>query len=276
MHAAIRSPRATLASASVFVALNVCLQAQAGVVSVTGAFTSITPDAALSQSTVTSHLASGPTTQPLRDGETTLLPAGTSNIDYEAASGFFINSFRFTPGDDANVNRGDIFRLGSFTFTNGTWFVFTEPDGTRLDTVRLRFSLTTHSSTAELDNHVFSGTINMVVNPNDANDPYVSADYFYVAERPDLGSVRVFERNIQPSGNPGSTGTAEFYGQIGSLIPTSFSNPSGGAFLSPSVGIDPLVNPVPEPGILSLTMAGLGWMFMMRQKPKARTGRAHA
>ena len=273
MSTALRKPIVTLAGAFAFVAFNVCPQAQAGVVSVTGQFTSITPEAAVSNATVTSYRASGATTQPLLDGQTTVLPAGTSNIDYSAGVGT-VNNFHFTPADDANVSRGDIFKLGSFTFTNGTWFVFRSDDGlSLLNTIRLPFSLTTHSSTVELNNQVFNGTINLVVNAN-SDDPYVSADYFYVAERPDLGSVRVFEQFVQPPGNPGFTGTAEFYGQIGSLIPRSFSNPSGAAFLSPSVGIDPLVNPVSEPDILPLTMLGLGWIVAMRRKTKARTKRA--
>lgn len=73
-----------------------------------------------------------------------------------------------------------------------------------------------------------------------------------------LGSVRVYERAYQPAGNPGNTGSVDLYARIGSLIPTRFSNPSSGAFLSAS--LDPVTS-IPEPAtaaMLSLGLALLG------------------
>ena len=199
----------------------------------------------------------------------TALPSGTSKIEFPVSRQnptFLTNTFAFTPGDPANVSAGDIFKLGSFTFTNGTWF----------DTIQLAFSLTTHSANPTLDNHVFSGTMNLIVNPNVAGDPYLSADYFYIAERPDLGSVRVFERLIQPAGNPGFTGTADIYGEIGSLIPTSFANPSGGAFLSPSIETDPMVGTTPEPGSFCLMAMSLACVAFVARAKQLRTARSRA
>lgn len=234
------------------------LRAQAAMVTVTGEFSAFTADNAGSEATVTALGAFTPVTTSVQTGVATSLPAGTSKIDFKFSpnSGFITNSFEFTPGDAADVNRGDIFRLGSFTFTNGTWF----------DAIHLAFSLTTHSADSALNNQVFTGTMNLVVNPNVADDPFLSADYFFIVERPDLGSVRVFERLIQPLENPGFTGTAEFYGRIGSLIPTSFANPSGGAFISPSTQTDPAV--VPEPGTLCLLAGGAAFVALPRRSKK--------
>ena len=253
-----------VATCAVFI---VASQARASLVSVTGEFSSFTPDTAFSQSILTAYDASGGTTTlGLASGQTTALPSGTSKVDFNVgtSSSDITNTFAFTPGDPANVNVGDVFRLGSFTFTNGTWF----------DTIALTFSLTTHSANAALDNHVFAGTMDLVVNPNVLGDPYLSADYFYIAERPDLGSVRVFEKAIQPPGNPGFTGTVDLYGQIGSLIPTSFANPSGAAFLSPSVSSDPMVGAVPEPGTLSAMAMGLACLAFVARTTKRRAARS--
>ena len=249
MHTAIVIPRASWAIAAACLVLVVGTRSRAEQVTVTGEFSSFRPETGFIDSVLTAYDPAGPTTLSVASGQATALPSGTSKIDFLAFPSPFVltNTFEFNPGDPVDVNRGDVFRLGSFTFTNGTWF----------DSIDLAFTLTTHSSNAALDNQVFAGTMVLVVNPNDQADPYISADYFYIAERPDLGSVRVFERAIQPSGDPGYTGTVDFYGRIGSLIPTGFAHPSPAAFLSHSITADPQFNPVPEPASLVSTTLGL-------------------
>lgn len=66
-----------------------------------------------------------------------------------------------------------------------------------------------------------------------------------------FGSVRVPE--IQEGDN---TGSVELVGRLGSLKLAVFQNPSGGAFLFPTV--DPTtVAPIPEPGTVLLFGSGL-------------------
>ena len=232
-------PKAHRLLAAAILALLLAPTARAGQVTVTGEFTTFTPESVGTQSTLTATGPAGSTPTPIGGEVTSTLAAGTTQVDFKftPSAAFLNNTFAFTAGPAAEVNVGDTFRLGSFTFTNGTWF----------DNIEIGFALTTHSETAALDGHVFTGTMDLVVNPNDPTNPYLSADYFFIEERPDLGSVRVFEPSIQPPGNPGNTGTVDLYARIGSLIPTAFENPSPGAFLSGSIGTDPQLPPSPSP-----------------------------
>ncbi len=45
------------------------------------------------------------------------------------------------------------------------------------------------------------------------------------------------------------------FARIGSLIPASFENPSGGVFLSQS--LEPITSAVPEPDTVAMLLAGL-------------------
>ena len=193
----------------------------------------------------------------------------TTNIDFTyAAAGFtppnpFPNAFTFTAAPEADVIVGETFQLGTFTYTNGQWFP--EAD--------IRFSLITSSRRdLALNGQSFLGTLHLVATEPGIFPfvPDAEADYFYVLERPDLGSARVYEQNRQPPGNPGNVGSFAFNGRIGSLIPTGFVALDSAGFTNSS--ILPALDPVPEAETYAMLLAGLGLLgFMARRRRKLPT-----
>jgi hypothetical protein len=167
------------------------------------------------------------------------------------------NLVMFTPAAPQDVILGQEFLLGTFTYRNGIWF--TDPT--------FGFTLTTSSSDTSLDGQVFSDSLHLTITGNAAsNTPEQNADFLSFVVRSDLGSVRGYELSDSPNGS--NIVTADFYGRIGSLIPTRFANAQGGGFLDPSVG----VLPAAEPGTLALLGIGIGIGVVGRSlKKKTRT-----
>lgn len=165
-----------------------------------------------------------------------------------------VNAISFTPGPAANVNVGDEFLIGTFAFTNGGWFgsipvaggTYTYPESA------FGFQILTHSTTPALDAHTFSGTLKLHITGESDGTPAGDADYFYIAERPDLGYVGVYESWNTPPGGANS-GTIELWGRIGSLVPTRFANAQGLVLASELPAA-----PIPEPQTRALLLAGLG------------------
>jgi hypothetical protein len=192
--------------------------------------------------------------------QTVLLPAGTTSAEFAIPSLANPNRITFTAADPALVNFGDEFKVGTLTYTNGNWSPL----------AYIGFSMTTASSDLALDNHTFTGSIVVRVSSPPASpvpDPEAHADFFYLegASGPLslLGSVRVYESFQQPAGNPGNTGSADLYARIGSLVPTRFDNPTGGAFLSASL------EPVPEAGTWAMMAAGLAAVGTLAKRRSA-------
>jgi len=92
----------------------------------------------------------------------------------------------------------------------------------------------------------FNGTIRLVGKADDSGDPVKNADWFYIQESPELGSVGVFE---------GETGTIEIYGKFGSLDLVEFKNPTDQTLTSDSLPYDSA--PIPEPATVLLFGLGL-------------------
>jgi PEP-CTERM motif len=172
------------------------------------------------------------------------------------------NRIAFTPTVGADVNVGDTFKLGTFSFQNGAW-LGDFPDGT------FEYRIRTASSNPALDGHSFVGYIDFHVTSGlsadgqiASTDPVANADYFYF--RPDpfnpgsvpVGFVGVYEAEsiLQPPGGS-NTGTIDLYGRIGSLIPEYFANPQG-VTLQASLPVVPNA-PVPEPSTWALLLLGL-------------------
>lgn len=163
------------------------------------------------------------------------------------------NGITFTPSGPLDLQVGASFNIGTFTLTNGSWFG-NSPGENVIPPTDFGFTVTTHSADASLNGHTFSGTLPFVVTaPAEAVATVESdADYFYLVERPDLGTMRVYE-STDPWGQPqalGNTGSIDLRVRIGSLIPEALVNATGAAFVGAPA-------PVPEPGSLALWLGGL-------------------
>ena len=237
--------------------------AYASLVTVSGEFLTFSASSVVVPNNATVNSIALTDTVPASARTDTLnLSPGTDKVDFTYFgdnSPTFFNSFSFASGAPADVNVGDSFNLGTFTFTNGFGFQETE----------VTFKLITHSIDLALDNHVFTGTMNLVVNTG-STDPYLAADYFFIAERPDLGSARVFDLAFQPSTNPGNTGTFDIFGNIGSLIPNQFVATNDAGFVSSKIGPlspsdIPGATPLSLPATWALIVAGVaGFLFSRR------------
>ncbi len=192
---------------------------------------------------------------------TVALVARTTSVQFEYPSLIGLdyanpNVVSFAAAPPSVVSEGDTFKIGTLTYTNGFWYPFAS----------VGLSITTHSATAALDGHNFSGDIIVKVSaPYDENDAEDNADYFYLqdADGPltTLGSARVYERAYQPPTLPGNTGTVDVYARIGSLVPVRFDHPSADAFLSSS--LDPVISSVPEATSQAMMAVGLlaAWLL---------------
>ncbi|MFP4105597.1 MAG: choice-of-anchor K domain-containing protein [Phycisphaerae bacterium] len=175
-----------------------------------------------------------------------------SYADYDAES----NELSFVPAGSVVPDSDGLFKLGTLTFLNGTYLPSKRGS-------QIGFTISAEAPDGEL--HSFEGTFVLETNSDDVEinpTPEERADYLYVEEDPALGSLRVFDAS---DGN--NTGSAEIWGRFGSLDLVEFRNPTGGAFISPSVTPQPAA--IPEP----LTMLGLtsglltaGWAARRRRR----------
>ena len=196
----------------------------------------------------------------------TLSFAATSSVTFfgsQFGTDLTHNMIAFTPAAPQDVaGVGSIFDLGTLSFTNGIWF------GTNA-AATFHITLTTVSSDPALNGKVLDDSITLFITPNDFSTPKTpaeNADFIYFTSFSGIGSERVYELNDSPTGS--NTGSGELFGKIGSLIPTSFKNPTGAAFIDAGVGAEPSAA-VPEPGtigLLGLGLLGLGMASRKRLK----------
>jgi hypothetical protein len=205
-------------------------------------------------------------TTPYRQSVEVALAADKSKVQFEYTDGIgpaaSPNVVAFQAVGPATVEVGDVFKVGTISYTNGFWYPF----------ARIGLRIDVSSDVAALNGHSFQGSIIVAVS---SPEPYVpepvsNADYFYLEDAggplSSLGSVRVYEAHVQPVGNPGNTGTVDLYARIGSLVPTRFDNPSAGAFLSASLQPLPAV---PEPSTYALMLGGLALVGGMARRRRA-------
>ncbi len=187
------------------------------------------------------------------------------SISYGYANGTRVNAFSYSSDTSNVLNFGpdNAFTLGSITYTNG-WFYFESA---------WDFELTTHSDFPLFDGHVFQGRLHLFAPDNHDGEPERSADYFFIEDAAgqalqDIGSARVYDYAYCPDNDPTApacnTGSVDIIGHINSLHIDALANPSGGAFISPS--LDPLDTPVDEPPAFWLTLAGLAAVGASRRK----------
>lgn len=189
-------------------------------------------------------------------GSMTFAP-GTQSVQFystDSSSPEGDNLISFAPKNDLTLTAvGQQFLLGTFSFTNGSFY-----GGPGYQDHRFGFSLTTHSADPLFDGHVFSDVLALTVTRGLEGTPEENADFLHFENRPDLGSIRVLERQ-----NGSNTGSVDLYGTIGSLIPSRFANPQGGAFLNASV--TPALA-VPEPD--TAVFVGLGLLVLLAYRKR--------
>ena len=155
---------------------------------------------------------------------------------------------------------GDLFKVGTFNFTNGSWFANSPSENVYPDT-DFGFTVTTHSRDPALDGHTFTDTLRFhVTAPFDPNTPVEDdADYFSFVGNTALQTFRVLEaKDLQGNPTIGNTGTVDLMVKIGSLIPVALGNPTGAAFIGAQVSA------VPEPSEGALVLAGLAVLLAAR------------
>lgn len=202
-----------------------------------------------------------------------LYPGGTAPLSghsvdmvYANVPGALDNIVSFTPNPLGfnDVNTGDPFLLGTIAFTNGQWVGGSGNPLTNFPTT-LNFTLSTHSSTPEF-NQTLNDSIVMVTNQAangdidcDTNEQtrQDEADFVYIGSAPSIGSGRVYDKSCAPPG-VSNFGTVELWAKFGSLDYVNLRNPTGGMFLSDSVGVGPIGGGVPEPAAWALMIAGFG------------------
>ncbi len=150
------------------------------------------------------------------------------------------NGFSFTPAAAQPVAIvGDPFLLGTLTFTNGIWF-------NRGPVNFFHIDLMTESSDPLFSAKTLSD--DLVLDIRLGSTPDANADCIYFNRFASLGKLCAYEQGVAGKENMTS---AELWGQIGSLIPTQFTNVTGG-FL---IAADPPAIPEPPPLLLLLGAA---------------------
>lgn len=174
-----------------------------------------------------------------------------------------VNFIEFTPSSSQAYSgiAGQNYKIGTFSFQNGGWFGSTPYEDPVLGAQTFtfppsRFAFTVTATVSDASGsvtHTFSDELELTVTgptwPN--TTPAEDADYLSFVGRRDLGFFGAYEAwNLPPGGSV--SGSIDFYGRIGSLIPTRFDNPQG-LVLTQEIP----TTPIPEPHTWVLMLAGL-------------------
>ena len=167
------------------------------------------------------------------------------------------NVVSFQAATAQDVTLGQKFMFGRLLFENGTWSsLYTE----------LSYNLTFTTGDAALDalyDFEYSGTLVVQGTPNlGTNTPEQNADFIYLADDPDLGSLRAYELFDSPTGS--NVVSVELWGYLGSVHLVSFENVRGAGFIDPGIALGP--TPVPEPGTLALLALGIAGLGLSRRR----------
>jgi hypothetical protein len=194
-------------------------------------------------------------------------PSTTSSVAfYETAFGSnpAHNALSFTPGPVQDVVAGQPFRLGTISITNGIWFGAEATNSFHME-------LTTVSDDPALSGHVLSDDLIWYITSNiSTNTPEDNADSIYFSQFKAAGVLWAYEADVPGKSN---TTTADLYGRIGSLTPTSFLNAQGG-FVTPDLDPTPAATAVPEPASMVLMGGGIVLIAMRRRTNESTPGAA--
>jgi hypothetical protein len=174
-------------------------------------------------------------------------PADNINEIELTVNNWYTNLIGFEAATFENIEIGESFKLGTFTYQNGQV----------ISPFELSFSLETVSDDDGFTQD-YEGTLvfdttsnNPAINPT----PSERADYFHIKEETDMEGVWVYETNeVDPDSGTSllNLGTVELWGRIGSIELDEFKNPTGGAFLAAVPN-----NTIPEPTTIFLFGLGL-------------------
>jgi hypothetical protein len=214
------------------------------------------------------------------DGGMSFPAAGTpvTNVEWflvnkdepPATREWFHNAITFAAGSAHDISSlpSDRFLFGTLTFTNGSWASVTDAR------VELSYELTFTTGDATLDalyDFEYSGTLVVAATPNDRPTREGRADFVYLADQPQLGSLRAFEFADVGFVAGANTVSVDIYGNLASVHFTDLANVRGGGFVNSSVSL-PLA-PVPEPSTFGLTLAGLAALFVGVHRSHRRRAR---
>lgn len=146
---------------------------------------------------------------------------------------------------EAPASLGTPFLLGTITVVNGIWF----------SQASASLTVSTAAPGSPFDKRSLTDTLRYIVTPN-IGTAEENADYLTFDGHPELGQIRVYEA----ASGLGNTGSVQLFGRAGSLIPTSFANPTGGVF----------IQAVPEPETYAMMLAGLGLLGVMARRRKQK------
>lgn len=180
---------------------------------------------------------------------------------------WFHNALEFEPGPAHEVGAlpSDRFLFGTLRYTNGSWGSISDAR------VMLSYELTFTTGNAVLDaqyDFEFSGALVVAATPNNGLSRESRADFVYLAEAPQLGSLRAFEFadvGFVPGAN---TASVQILGNLASVHFGQFANVSGGGFVDPGVAIQ--LSPVPEPAAFWLALAGAAGLAPFSRRRRGR------
>lgn len=250
----------------------------AALISLTGGFTNFyTPFSYGTDSNLPGTVESYVNGQQLCPANVTGNPANDCRLDGEAYMDFATpvtsvaykivvdgsdwteNVVAFAPATNQTVNGfgpANKFLFGTLTFANGIW---ADP------TVRLSYNLTATSPDPGFSGYDFevSGVLVVQATTNSpANTPAQNADFVYLEDNPELGSVRAYELG---NGAPGSNVVSvDVYGYLDSLHVAEFTNPQGGGYIDPGTALQP--TPIPATAWLIAPALGLVAPWARRRK----------